>query len=237
MLIKLLKRKYDLIIDLQNSSRTSYYHLFFRIFSNVKICSSRKFSHIKYINPIQGIETATKGLFNQIKLLEIPEIINIQYNWLNSNLDERYSNKTILFIPGVSKKGKYKRWDPKKYSELAKYCEDKNYQICVVGTKQDRESVIPIMKNCENLINNIGHSPPDIIYSISKISTLIVTNDTGPGHIAALSGSNILWLVNDNKVTKANIGNETNNYKISSSYVNNITTQEVINFIEKKKLL
>ena len=237
LLIKLLKRKYDLIIDLQNSSRTSYYHLFFRIFSNVKICSSRKFSHIKYKNPIQGTETATKGLFNQIKLLEIPEIINIQYNWLNSNLDERYSNKTILFIPGVSKKGKYKRWDPKKYSELAKYCEDKNYQICVVGTNQDRESVVPIMKNCKNLINNIGHSPPDIIYSISKISTLIVTNDTGPGHIAALSGSNILWLVNDNKVTKANIGNETNNYKISSSYVNNITTQEVINFIEKKKLL
>ena len=211
--------------------------MFFRIFSNVKICSSRKFSHIKYKNPIQGTETATKGLFNQIKLLEISEIINIQYNWLNSNLDERYSNKTILFIPGVSKKGKYKRWDPKKYSELAKYCEDKNYQICVVGTKQDRESVIPIMKNCENLINNIGHSPPDIIYSISKISTLIVTNDTGPGHIAALSGNNILWLVNDNKVTKANIGNQPNNYKISSSYVNNITTQEVINFIEKKKLL
>ena len=66
---------------------------------------------------------------------------------------------------------------------------------------------------------------------------MIVTNDTGHGHIAALSGSNILWLVNDNKVTQANIGNETNNYKISSSYVNNITTQEVINFIEKKKLL
>jgi len=107
----------------------------------------------------------------------------------------------------------------------------------LLGSIRCCKAVIPIMKNCENLINNIGHSPPDIIYSISKISTLIVTNDTGPGHIAALSGSNILWLVNDNKVTKANISNETNNYKISSSYVNNITTQEVINFIEKKKLL
>ena len=30
LLIKLLKNKYDLIIDLQNSSRTSYYNLFFR---------------------------------------------------------------------------------------------------------------------------------------------------------------------------------------------------------------
>ena len=120
---------------------------------------------------------------------------------------------------------------------LLSYFEDKNYQICIVGTNQDSKSVIPILKNCKNLINNIDHSPPDIIYSISKISTLIVTNDTGPGHIAALSGNNILWLVNDNKVTKANIGNQPNNYKISSTYVNDITTQEVINFIEKKKLL
>jgi len=237
LLIELLKRKYELIIDLQNSSRTSYYHLFFRIFSNVKICSSRKFSHIKYAIPIQGAETTTQGLFNQIKLLEIPEIINIQYNWLKSNLDERYNNKTILFIPGVSIQGKHKQWDPKKFGELAKYCEAKNYQICVVGTNQDRESIIPILNNSKNLINNIEHSPPDIVYSIAKISTLIIANDTGPGHIAALSGSNILWLLNDNKVTKANIGNLPNNYKISSSYVNNITTQEVINFIEKKKLL
>ena len=39
-----------------------------------------KFSNIRYIIPVQGTETATQGLFNQIKLLEIPEIINIQYN-------------------------------------------------------------------------------------------------------------------------------------------------------------
>jgi len=237
LLIKLLKKKYDLIIDLQNSSRTSYYHLFFRIFSNVKICSSRKFSHIKYIIPIQGTETTTQGLFNQIKLLKIPEIINVQYDWLKINLDERYNNKIVLFIPGVSIKGKHKQWNPEKFGELAKYCEEKNYQVCIVGTNQDSESVIPILENCKNLINNIDRSPPDIVYSIAKISTLIIANDTGPGHIAALSGSKILWLLNDNKVTKANIGNASNSFKISSSYVNNITTKKVINFIEKKKLL
>ena len=236
LLIKILKRKYDLVIDLQNSSRTSYYHFFFRIFSNVKICSSRKFSHITYTIPIQGTETTAKGLFNQIKLLEIPEIIHLQYDWLKSNLDKEY-NKTVLFIPGVSIKGKYKQWDPIKFGELAMYCEEKNYQICVVGTHKDRESVNPIINSCKNLINNLDLSPPDIIYSISKKSTLIVTNDTGPGHIAALSGSNILWLVNENKITKANISNKSNNYKISSSYVNNISTKDVINFIEKNKLL
>ena len=51
------------------------------------------FSHIKYNIPIQGTETTTQGLFNQIKLLKIPEIINIQYNWLKNNLDERYNIK------------------------------------------------------------------------------------------------------------------------------------------------
>jgi len=239
LLINLLKNKYDLIIDLQNSKRTSYYHLFFRIFSNTKISSSRRFANFRYLIPIQGTETATEGLFNQIKLMGIPKVNKVEYDWLqcNINLDNKYKNKTILFIPGVSKKGKYKQWDPLKFGELAKYCVNKKYQICVVGTQQDRKSILPILNNCPNLINNIDNSPPHIIYSISKIASLTITNDTGPGHIASLSGSNILWLVNNNKITRANISNNKNNYKISSSNVKDISTKSVIQFIEDNKLL
>ena len=51
-----------MIIDLQNSKRTSYYHFIFRIFGKSLISSSRKFSHFRYIIPVQGKETATQGL-------------------------------------------------------------------------------------------------------------------------------------------------------------------------------
>ena len=237
LLIELIKQKYDVIIDLQNSTRTTYYHLFISIFGRIKICSSRKFAHIRYYIPPQGTESVIQGLFNQIKLLGIPEIKDIDYNWLKTNLDDRYKNRIILFIPGVSKNGKEKQWDPTKFGKLAKYCEEKNYYICIVGTKKDEPSVLPIINICKKIINNIDSSPPEVIYSISQIATLIISNDTGPGHIAALTKKNILWLVNDNSVTKANIPNTPNNFKISSKNIKSISTEEVINFIETNNLI
>ena len=237
ILFNILKNNYDLIIDLQNSSRTSYYNLFFRVFSSTKICSSRPLSHFRYNIPPQGSETTTQGLFNQIKILKIKECKNIEYSWLNKKLDIKYSKKIILFIPGVSKNGKYKQWDPNKFGELAKYCENKGYRICVIGTDEDRESVKPILNNCKNIINNINNSPPAVIYSIALKSSLIITNDTGPGHIASLSNKNILWLLNDNNITKANINNNKNNYKVMSNSINDLSFDEVKNFIEINKLL
>ena len=236
ILFKISQKKYDLIIDLQNSSRTKYYNFFFRFFSKSKISSSRNFAHFRYKIPIQGTETATQGLFNQIKILGINEISNSRYSWLQEDIHERY-NKFVLMIPGVSANGQYKQWDPLKFAKLAKYFENKNYKICIIGTKADNESVAPILKNCKNLINNIDKSPPKTIYSIAKKSTLIISNDTGPGHIASLSMGNILWIVNDNKVSNANINKNKNNYIISAKKINDISVEHVISFIDKNKLL
>ena len=42
---KIIKGKYDLIIDLQNSKRTNFYHFFTKIFSSSRINGSRSFVH------------------------------------------------------------------------------------------------------------------------------------------------------------------------------------------------
>ena len=237
LLLNLKINKYDIIIDLQNSSRTSCYHLFFRIFAKQIISSSRKFSHFRYIIPIQGFESATQGLFNQIKLINIKKAKDIRYDWLEVKLGIEFQDRFVLFIIGVSVKGKYKQWDPIKFAELAKYCEDKNYKVCLIGTAQDRNCIEPILQKCKNVINKLDSSPPDIIYSISKKAQLIISNDTGPGHIASLSKKNILWILNDNKISKANIDSNPNNYKVVNQSVKNITSKEVISYIERKNLL
>ena len=46
----IINNKYDYILDLQNSSRTSFYNFFVRVFGKSIISSSRSFSHFKYIN-------------------------------------------------------------------------------------------------------------------------------------------------------------------------------------------
>ncbi|MDC0195055.1 glycosyltransferase family 9 protein [Alphaproteobacteria bacterium] len=236
-LYKLSFNKYDLIIDLQNSSRTSAYNFFFKIFSKAKISSSRKFSDYRYLIPPQGTETTTQGLFNQIKLINILQIKKISYEWLNTKLDLKHNNNIVLFIPGVSKKGIYKQWEPKNFAALAKYLENNNYLICVVGTSDDNSSIMHIKSNCKKVIDFTNKSPPEVIYSLAKISKLVITNDTGPGHIASLANTNILWVVNDNKITQANIPNTSNNYKLLSLNIKNISLNDSIKFIEKNNLL
>ena len=95
LLYNILLNKYDFIIDLQNSNRTSYYNLIFRLLSKSIISSSRNFAHHRYLIPKQGNETATNGLFNQIKLINITKSTNIDYDWLKIKLDKIYDQKTI----------------------------------------------------------------------------------------------------------------------------------------------
>jgi ADP-heptose:LPS heptosyltransferase len=237
ILLSLINKKYDLIIDLQNSTRTASYHFVFRIFTDAKISSSRRFSHFRYIIPVQGVESTTAGLFNQIKMIKIKEVINIKYKWLDKSLNSEIYDNFILLIPGISIKGQYKQWDPEKYGKLSYYFMQKGYKVCVIGTSSDQESAKYIFQRPNKIINNINNSPPAYIYSIAKRSKLVVTNDTGPGHIASLSGANVLWILNSNQISDSNIIKKINNFKIENENIKNITVSDVTNYIEKNNLL
>ncbi|PPR47588.1 MAG: hypothetical protein CFH19_00431 [Alphaproteobacteria bacterium MarineAlpha5_Bin9] len=237
LLLKISKEKFDLIIDFQNSNRTSIYNLFFRFFSNAKICSSRPFAHYRYFIPMQGKERIINGLRNQLKLLGIAKKISLNYFWLKTKIKKTSNKKIALFIPGVSKNGKTKQWDPKKYAEVANFLEKLNYGIYLVGTKNDYASLLPIINSCKKVTNLMDKSPPEIIYSLALKSKIIFSNDTGPGHIASLAKKNFIWIINDNKISKANQPIGKHIYILKSKSINNISSQKVINFIKKNKLI
>ena len=89
---KIINGKYDLIIDLQNSKRTNFYHFFTKIFSRSRINGSRSFVHDRYIIPVQGQESPTQGLYNQLKLLDINQS-EPDLSWLASDKE----NQSIIF--------------------------------------------------------------------------------------------------------------------------------------------
>ncbi len=236
IIFKIRQNNYDLIIDLQNSIRTNNYWSILKLISNIKINGSRSHSDIKYNIPPQGCESPQRGLYNQLKLLDINEIpTNI--DWLSSDIPEIQSEKVILIIPSVSKSGKNKQWQPYKFAKLAKSLEERGYMICVVGLETDKEAMKTIIRSCKKIIDLTGKSPPEIIYSVAKKSNLIISNDTGPGHIAALSQSPILFLGIDNVVSKSNLSEYKNGYQILSDSMELISFEEVINFINNKKLV
>ena len=79
---------------------------------------------------------------------------------LKINLDNKFPDRLVLFIPGVSKKNIHKQWQPENFAKLAKYCESKKYTICVVGTEQDTSSIKPIL--------NVRHSNVLLLYIINS---------------------------------------------------------------------
>ena len=235
---KIVFGKYDLVIDLQNSKRTNLYHFFINIFSKANINGSGSNANKRYIIPPQGTESPTQGLLNQLQLLGI-EKINPNFSWLENNHDNLdFKNKDIVMvIPGVSKSGKYKQWAPNKFQEICSFLETKGFHICLVGTKHDADAIKPIINNCKNIINLIDKSPPDAIYSAACKCKLIISNDTGPGHIAALTRVNTLWLALNNPITKANLSFRENSYLVLKSSMEDLSVDEVKNFLSKKKLL
>ena len=236
IILKISKNNYDLIIDLQNSKRTNYYWLLLKYFSKSKINGSRSNCNIRYKIPSQGTESPQRGLYNQIKLLGIDQIVD-DVDWLITNTSEISEDKLILFIPGVSKSGKYKQWPVQRFVELANILENKSYKICVIGQHNDKQITDQIKQSCSNIIDLTGKSPPEIIFSIAKKSHLVISNDTGPGHIAALSKTKILFLAIDNIISDSNLSEYENAFKILGKSMDQISVDDVLKFLDEKELI
>ena len=236
VIFKIYQNKYDLIIDLQNSKRTNNYWALLKLFSKVKINGSRSNCDIQYIIPPQGTESPQIGLYNQLKLIGINKI-DQNIDWLSTNNSAINKNKIILIIPGVSKSGKHKQWSPDNFAKLASSLEKKGYHICVVGQKTDKETITTISNECRQIIDLTDKSPPKVIYSVAKKSNFVISNDTGPGHIAALSKSPILFLAKDNVISKSNLSEYKHGHYILSESMESISVNYVIDFLNDKKLI
>jgi len=236
VILNIKRNKYDLIIDLQNSKRTNNYWLLLKFISKTKVNGSRSNCDIKYVIPPQGTESPQKGLYNQLKLIGISKI-NQNIDWLDKNISPINKDKIILMIPGVSQSGKDRQWPPHNFAILANYLEKKGYHICVVGQKSDKETLAIIINTCHAVIDLTDKSPPEIIYSVAKKSDLIISNDTGPGHMAALSKSPILFVAQDSVISKSNLSGYKNGYTILSNNLKSISVKKVLNFLLDEKLI
>ncbi len=232
ILNKLIIKRFDLVIDLQNSKRTNIYNFFLRYISKSIINSNRSNANFKYNIKPKGTESPKTGLNKQINLLGIKTEVD-EYKWLNVNTRINDYKNLILVIPSTSKSGKYRQWPIKNFIDLCIKLEHYGKRICLIGTKNDKNIINDIIKNCKNALDFTDKSPPEIIFSIAQNCELIITNVTGPGHVAELSRNKIVWLAINDQYTKINIQNNKSNIKIVSDRIDNITVEEVFNKIKE----
>ena len=199
----IFSQKINLIIDLQNSSRTQMYHFFVSKFTKVKISSSRNYSHYRYIIPKQGDEHVIQGLNNQLFLLGLKTFEDPNLSWMIQNSNQQVKKKYIILIPGASKTGSYKKWPEDRYAKLSNHFIENGFDIYLTGSNEDMKTMELIRATCPLAKIKIKESKIENFLELCQNASFIVANDTGPTHIAALSNRPLFWIAIDNSISKA----------------------------------
>ena len=225
------KYRFDLIVDLQNSTRTEIYHLFTRIFTNAQILSARKFSNIKYQQQKQGKQHITQNHKDQLEKLNIHKYFPSDLYWMS--LKKIHKNNYVILIPGASKNGTYRKWPSQKFAEIANHLIGMNLDVYLTGSQLDIKDINEIIEICPQAQNKINESKISVFFDLCLGASLIISNNTGPAHIAGLSNKHLIWLAHDNDLSKSSYPLGENVHKIFAKDVKFIKTKQVLEKIEQ----
>ncbi len=214
----LLKYNFSKVFDLQNSKRTKFYKRF--ILNNAEWSSSESILKPGQSKKDFDEHPVLDRMELQLKESQIPTefIKKIDLSWANddlSSLTKKYTNRDyILIFPFCSKKHKKKKWPF--YKDLISKIrrEYKNtYSILMAPSQNEIEEA---KKFNVNIVMDEGKAV-GIKKLISLISDAkyIVSNDTGPAHIAShLNKKGIVLFGEHTSAKKVSIGNS--NFKVLS---------------------
>jgi ADP-heptose:LPS heptosyltransferase len=225
------ENKIDLVVDLQNSRRTQFYHFFAKLFSSTKTLSARKFSHYKYKQRPLGFQHITQNHKDQLKFLEIDNYYITDLSWMSKS--QKFNEKYAVIIPGASKTGEYKKWPIQKYADVSNYLIKNNFKVFLTGSALDKEDINSIINLAPQAKDMTRESKIDVFYDLCLYADIIISNDTGPAHIAGLTNRDLIWLANDNKISRScyPLGNKV--HKILSKDVKDVETKDVLKKIDQ----
>ena len=232
---KILNLNFEIIIDLQNSQRTSLYSFFIRLFSSTKINGTGKFVNYRYKNSSKKIPSVIDGLSNQVEILGIKTIRKPHLSWLDNNsfnLNSLSNKKFVIINPGCSKINLQKKWNSENYARICTYFVSNNILPIVIGSNIDKESIEIISKNEKNILNLLNNSPLDVIFQLSKKALGAISNDTGPGHLIAASGCMLHLILSNFSNVKTVIPQGGNVSFTQKENINDISVEEIINKIK-----
>lgn len=207
---ELLKRmkaaKYDVVYDLQTSGRTANYFKALNLpFQNPPLWSGHaEGAAFLQANPERSNMHSIDRLADQLTYAGIgpnefsgswppmPDMSFVRRSQGNKpsltpayfSIDGQYA----LFIPGASEHRAAKRWPVERYGGLATLVADAGVTPVILGGKSESELAVEINRiepRCRNIVTRTNLFQ---IVALAETAQFAVGNDTGPMHMAALSG-------------------------------------------------
>lgn len=231
IILKIIKRKFNIVIDLQNSDRTSVYYFFIKLFNSKTVWSgNRRGGKFKY-HPKNFESIPIKDrIKNQLVLMDIEIYDKPDISWMmKKNIINLPNNDFVILLPGSSPEHKHKRWPAEKFAELANYLKEKKIDSIILGQSHSEGEELKKIKLLAPKIIDFSDQDLDCLATTASKAIGAIGNDTGPTFVAAAAGCPITWLLSnhtDPNITQL-LGSKVNTLKKDN--IIDITIDEVKN--------
>jgi len=210
-LIRRLRRsKFDAVFDLQGLFRTACLAWLSGCKKRFGMANAREHAHLFYTHKIEQDHDCIHLVDYYLKIIKAAGATNVDDKDVQfeipvdphirdsvSNLLASYDIKFgeyIVFVPGSTHHGKC--WPIERFAALADRISSRfGLPIIAVGTEPE-SSIIEEIKNLTDvhIINFAGQTSLAELVALLKDAKLVVSNDTGPGHIAAALGTPLVLM-------------------------------------------
>lgn len=190
---RLRRARFRRVYDLQLSQRTGWY---FRLLGprapewvgGVPGCSHR---YLQPATPRHIMERHAEMLaLAGIGPVPAPDLSFLEADLGRFELPESYA----LLAPGSSPNRKVKRWPVERYGALAVALAARGLTPVVIGGEAEREAGAALVHACPQALDLCGRTEFAEVSSLARGAAIVVGNDTGPLHLAALSGAPVVAL-------------------------------------------
>jgi len=189
-----LSRRYEFLIDLQNSPRSAFLRTmtFPVLWVKAKRYRFRRWLLVNFkwnlygdVKPVPDRyreAAALLGVQDDGRGLELPTPKHARA-WATEFLQQGIHNRPItVFCPGA--RHETKQWPADRWMELGRMAASAGLTVCVIGSSYERELVCEISKHIPNSIVLHDREIPEIA-GVMQQSAVVVSNDSGLMHLAA----------------------------------------------------
>ena len=183
------------VYDLQGNDRTA---LYFKLIGPnqpewcgfVKGCSHLRHDHRK--DPVPS----TERMLRFLESVDVPRTGAADLSWLSGPVDALCLPAAfVMLVPGCSPQHPHKRWPAKHFADFVHLLATRNIAAVAVGTKVDQDAIEEIRLLAPSLLSLAGKTDIGQVAEVARRSLGVVGNDTGPIHIAAITGAPTLVLM------------------------------------------
>ena len=201
LILKLRQGKFDVTLDFQGLLRTAILAWLSGCKSRYGPANARELAHLFYTHKIEynsdcvhlvdfylKIAKAAGAEFGAVKFeLPVSQADAEAVKKLLTSCGVK-SGQYVVFVPGSAQLDKC--WPAERFAELAKRITAQSHlPIIAIGTNSEKATVEKINDSADvTIINLAGRTSLKELVELLRGARLVVSNDTGPGHIAAALG-------------------------------------------------